>query len=342
MATLQSFVCGSKIGLPLMFLAMILVLPLTRSAPLEEAKLLRQIADQYSAPLVVSFLHSRIQKNEEMISKIESSLKDLDQSKVDVFDLAEKTLELLDEQLTALEKADYFDFNGTEKVKYFIEQFIMQNEMYPIEFGSYGAVKVPVTPDALLENLGKKTSKVMISSTNTMIQTYLTDIDEKERSFGSNRMQKLAAFLAKRELKLLSNYQYPPSYGNDGYNEANDPKFALGTVLRKVKRIVDFFYAQFNYLADSKSTNRMGEKSVNKRQEEQSEIETEVTTKFGLKSSTNMNENLVNEREEKQSFASEFEAEVVTVASPESNTIEILPPDFQAEVATIPSVRRHE
>ncbi|XP_015792624.1 uncharacterized protein LOC107369207 [Tetranychus urticae] len=255
MATLRSSGCKCKIGVPFMLMALVLVLPLTRSAPLEEAKFLRQIADQYSAPLVVSFLHSRIQKNEEMITKIKSSLKDLDQSKVDVFDLAGKTLELLDEQLTALEKADYFDFNGTEKVKYFIEQFIMQNEMYPVEFGSYGSVKVVVTPDALLEDLPLKTSDVLISSTNTMIQTYLTDIDEKERSFGSNRMQKLSAFMAKRELKLLADYSYPPNNGNYGYNNVNDPrKVAIGTVLRKVKTIVDFFYAQFNHLADPKST----------------------------------------------------------------------------------------
>ncbi|XP_015792643.1 uncharacterized protein LOC107369226 [Tetranychus urticae] len=259
MANLRSSGCKCKIGLPLMLMTFILGLPASRSAPLEEAKLLRQVADQYSAPLVVSFLHSRILKNEEMITKIKSSLKDLDQSKVDVFDLAEKTLQLLDEQLTALEKADYFDFNGTEKVKYFIEQFIMQNEMYPIEFGSYGLVKVAVTPDALLADLALKTSDVLINETNTMIQTYLTDIDEKERSFDSNQMQKLAAFLAKRELQLLAKYQYPPIY-NYGYNDLTDPcKVALDTVLRKVKAIVDFFYAQFNHLADPKSSKKTSE-----------------------------------------------------------------------------------
>uniref|UniRef100_T1L0T5 Uncharacterized protein n=2 Tax=Tetranychus urticae TaxID=32264 RepID=T1L0T5_TETUR len=247
-----------------MLIAMILGFPLSQSAPLEEAKLLRQIAEQYSSPLVVSFLHSRIQKNEEMISKIKSSLKDLDQLKVDVFDLAEKTLELLDEQLTALEKADYFVFNGTEKVKYFIEQFIMQNEMYPVEFGSYGAVKVAVTPDALLEELPEKTSFDLIIETNRLIKTYLTDIDKKEQSCDSNRMQKLAAFLARRELKLLNNYEYPQGK-HSNLNDVNGPrKVAVAKVLRKVKTIVDFFYAQFSYLSDPKSSNEVSENSTEK------------------------------------------------------------------------------
>ncbi|XP_015792641.1 uncharacterized protein LOC107369223 [Tetranychus urticae] len=271
MCTFQSLVYKSKIGLPLVLMAFISGCPSIQPAPLEEAKFLRQIANQYSAPLVVSFLHSRIQKNEEMISKIKSSLKNLDQSKVEVFGLAEKTLELLDEQLTALEKADYFDFNGTEKVQYFIEQFIMQNEMYPIEFGSYGVVKVAVTPDVLLEDLPKKRSHDLINATNSMIQTYLSDIDVKERSPDNNRMQKLAAFLARQELQLLANYSYPPDHDNYNYYDLNNPtKVALGTVLRKVKTVVDFFYAQFNHLSDPKSTTKMIEDSVNESQEKPS------------------------------------------------------------------------
>ncbi|XP_015792448.1 uncharacterized protein LOC107369044 [Tetranychus urticae] len=264
MSIFKSFVCKTTIGLVLM--AIILGFPATQSAPLEEAKLLRQIADQYSAPLVVSFLHSRILKNAEMISKIKSSLKNLDQSKVEVFGLAEKTLELLDEQLTALEKADYFDFNGTEKVKYFIEQFIMQNEMYPIEFGSSGAVEVAVTPDALLEDLRKKTSTNLINETNSMIQTYLTDIDKKQQSPDSSRMQKLSAFLARQELQQLANYSYPPVDDNYHYTDLTAPrKVALGTVLRKVKTVVGFFYAQFNNLADPKSSKKTSEVSASQK-----------------------------------------------------------------------------
>uniref|UniRef100_T1L0T8 Uncharacterized protein n=1 Tax=Tetranychus urticae TaxID=32264 RepID=T1L0T8_TETUR len=114
-------------------------LPSSRSAPFKEAKLLRPIADQYSAPLDVSFLHSTIHKNTETISKIKNGLEDL--SKLDVFGLPEIS-NLSDEQLPALEKANYFDFNKTETVKYLFEKFILQNEMYPIEFGSYGVVKV--------------------------------------------------------------------------------------------------------------------------------------------------------------------------------------------------------
>ncbi|XP_015792623.1 uncharacterized protein LOC107369206 [Tetranychus urticae] len=304
MNTLHSFGHKSTIGLLFMLMAFVLVLPLTRSAPLEEAKLLRQIADQYSAPLVASFLHSRILKNEEMISKIKSSLKDLDQSKIDVFGLAEKTLELLDEQLSALENANYFDFNGTEKVKYFIEQFIMQNEMYPVEFGSYGSVKVAFTADALLEDLTLKTSDALINSTNTMIQTYLTDIDEKERSFGSNRMQKLAAYLARRELQLLANYEYPPNYYNYANNDLREPrKVALGIVLRKVKTIVDFFYSQFNHLSDLKSTTKANENSVNESESKQIQpalrvavVQTESTTKMS-----------------KASDSSDFDVDVVTI-----------------------------
>ncbi|XP_015792646.1 uncharacterized protein LOC107369232 [Tetranychus urticae] len=262
-------------------MAIILGLPSSRSAPLEEAKFLRQIADQYSAPLVASFLHSRIQKNEEMISQIKSSLKNLDQSKVEVFGLAEKTLELLEEQLTALEKADYFDFNGTEKVKYFIEQFIMQNEIYPIEFGSYGVVKVAVTPDILLEDLPKKRSHDLINVTNSMIQTYLSDIDGKERSPDNSRMQKLATFLDKQELQLLANYSYPPADDNYHYTDLTDPrKVALGTVLRKVKTVVGFFYAQFNNLADLKSSKKTSEVSANQKPEI-----AVVTEKFQITSS---------------------------------------------------------
>ncbi|XP_025018037.1 uncharacterized protein LOC112539575 [Tetranychus urticae] len=252
-----SFFCKSTIGLPLMMMAIILGLPSSRSAPFKEAKLLRPIADQYSAPLDVSFLHSTIHKNTETISKIKNGLEDL--SKLDVFGLPEIS-NLSDEQLPALEKANYFDFNKTETVKYLFEKFILQNEMYPIEFGSYGVVKVAVTPDVLLEDLPKKRSHDLIDDTNRMIQTYLTDIDKKQRSSGSNIMQKLAAFLARQELQLLANHSYPPGQNNYNYYDVNNPtKVALGTVLRKVKTIVDFFYAQFNHFADPKSSEKVNE-----------------------------------------------------------------------------------
>ncbi|XP_053205193.1 uncharacterized protein LOC128396451 [Panonychus citri] len=230
------------------------------TAPLEEAKFLRQIVDQYSPPLIISFLHSRMDNNQQMIKKIKNSLTDLDKSKRDIFDLAEKTLQLLSNQLTALEKADYFDHDGTEKVKFFVEQFIMVDEFYPIDFGSYGMTNIELTVDGILEQLKTQTFDKLHNQTITLIENYLSDIEDKESNVNCNRLQQVSISLAKDELHSLINHLYTiktTNYNNGqpyNNNNINDPrKDEIDKSLKRLKTIVDFFYSQFNYLADKES-----------------------------------------------------------------------------------------
>uniref|UniRef100_T1L0V8 Uncharacterized protein n=1 Tax=Tetranychus urticae TaxID=32264 RepID=T1L0V8_TETUR len=125
---------------------------LAKPVPLEDGVLLRKIADNYSAPLVASFLHSRIENTVKMVEEPKKSLENLSQNQRHLFTLKAKSLEVLDKQLNALQKTDYFVMNGTERVKYLIEQFILNNEMFPIELRPEEG-KFNSTPDDLLKQI---------------------------------------------------------------------------------------------------------------------------------------------------------------------------------------------
>uniref|UniRef100_T1L0U1 Uncharacterized protein n=1 Tax=Tetranychus urticae TaxID=32264 RepID=T1L0U1_TETUR len=168
-------------------MAIILGLLLSQSDPLEEekllSKLLGQITDTYRASL---------------------------------------TLESSDEQLTALDEADYFDFHGTAKHK----------------LSSYGVVKVAVIPDVLLEDLPKKTIQNLKNEINSITQTFIPILMKKQRSPDSSRMQKLAVFLASQELQLLTSYSCSPAYNNYYHTDLTDSrKFAFVHRIKNVRSV---------------------------------------------------------------------------------------------------------
>ncbi len=70
-----------------------------------------------------------------MVEDIKNSLENLSENQRNLFILKVKSLEALDKQITSLQKTDYFTFNGTERIKYLIEQYILNNEMFPTELG---------------------------------------------------------------------------------------------------------------------------------------------------------------------------------------------------------------
>ncbi|XP_015792609.1 uncharacterized protein LOC107369191 [Tetranychus urticae] len=244
----------------------LLHLLLISSAPLDEEKLLRQIATQYSASMAVSFLHSRIESNERLVEKIVSELgKNLDQSKRDSYTLIEKSFEALDKQLMGLQHAGYFELDGTEKVEYFIEQFTMLSQLYPIKVKSSEFDKFNSTPDDLLEFFSVKGTDQVIIETQQLIDVFIKVMEEKESSSENNELQKLVATVTKSKLQFLANFKYSERkqnhFGHDTYpyfmyNNASD-YFSSGIdhrtlevekVLRQLKMVLDLFYAQFEYL----------------------------------------------------------------------------------------------
>lgn len=182
-----------------------------------------------------------------MIKKIKNSLIHLDKSKRDIFELAEKTLQLLSNQLIAAENAGYFNLDGSEKAKYFIEQFIMVSEFYPIDFGSYGMVDFGISFDSILERLYNQSYELSLNQTNNLINFYLYDIQEKETDENFNNLQHLSASLTK--IKLQSAFS--------SYNGDSDPQAEMAKLLKKVKSIIDFFYSQLNHLSGSSSNSSM-------------------------------------------------------------------------------------
>ncbi|XP_015792606.1 uncharacterized protein LOC107369189 isoform X1 [Tetranychus urticae] len=230
--------------------------PLTRSAPSEDAVLLRQITNNYSAPLVASFLHSRIQKTIQMVRDIKNSLNDLSQDQRSFFNLKVKSLEALDKQLTSLQKINYFNFDGTERIQYLIEQYIMNNEILPIE-SALKEVKFNSTLDDLLQQVNVTSNDILIKYTNDLIKVFLQDIEEREVNKKYNELQRFAAFLTKRKLEPLINLQYWPAdhLGHDGQfigtidNRGSQIEF----VLHQLKDTLDLFYTQFENLATQRT-----------------------------------------------------------------------------------------
>ncbi|XP_015792444.1 uncharacterized protein LOC107369041 [Tetranychus urticae] len=226
---------------------------LANPVTLEDGVLLRQIANSYSAPLVASFLHSRIENTAEMVEDIKNSLENLSANQRNLFILKVKSLEALDKQITSLQKTDYFNFNGTERVKYLIEQYILNNEMFPTELG-FEEAKGNSTPDDLLKQINVVSNDDLIKNTNDLINVYLQDIEEKESNEKYNELQKFAASLAKHKLNPLVNFKYTAPttqrdrYGTQtGISDIRAPQ--IESVLRQLKNIVDLFYPQFDNLA---------------------------------------------------------------------------------------------
>ncbi|XP_015792451.1 uncharacterized protein LOC107369049 [Tetranychus urticae] len=226
---------------------------LANPVTLEDGVLLRQIADSYSAPLVASFLHSRIENTAEMVEDIKNSLENLSENQRNLFILKVKSLEALNKQLTSLQKTDYFNFNGTERVKYLIEQYILNNEMFPTELG-FEETKFNSTPDDLLKQLNVMSNDNLIKDTNDLINVYLKDIEEKESNEKYNGLQRFAASLTKHKLKTLVNFKFSePEIRRDDYGErigtTDNRASQIESVLRQCKSIVDLFYHQFESIA---------------------------------------------------------------------------------------------
>ncbi|XP_015792440.1 uncharacterized protein LOC107369034 [Tetranychus urticae] len=225
---------------------------LARPDSLEDGVLLRNLADSYSAPLVASFLHLRIQNTIQIVEDIKNSLENLSASRQKLLVLKGKSLEALDKQLTSLQKTDYFNFHGTERVKYLIEQYILNNEIFPIEFGSE-ETNFKATPDNLLEQINVTSNDDLIKSTNDLISVYLEDIEEKESNEKYNELQRLTASLTKHKLKPLVNFNYTePTAKYDHYRNyimLDNRALQIQFVLRQFKNIIDLFYPQFENLA---------------------------------------------------------------------------------------------
>uniref|UniRef100_T1L0S1 Uncharacterized protein n=1 Tax=Tetranychus urticae TaxID=32264 RepID=T1L0S1_TETUR len=226
--------------------------PLTRSAPLEDGFLLRQLASGYTAPLVASFLHLRLQNAIKSVEDIKNSVENLSESHQNLLTLKLKSLEALDKQLTSLQKADYFQSDGTEQVKKLIEQYMLNNVMIPIEFGP-DKTQFKVTPDDLLKKLGMVSNDNLIRETNDLVNVYLKDIEEKESNEKYNELQRLFASLTKRQLEPLVNFQYSwptDTLDQDGhYLETRDYRGPqIESVLSQLKIFLDYFYSQFENL----------------------------------------------------------------------------------------------
>uniref|UniRef100_T1L0S4 Uncharacterized protein n=1 Tax=Tetranychus urticae TaxID=32264 RepID=T1L0S4_TETUR len=208
---------------------------LARPVLLEDGVLLRQIADSYSAPLVASFLHSRIENTAEMVEDIKNSL------------------EALDKQLTSLQKTDYFTFNGTERIKYLIEQYVLNNEMFPTELG-FEETKFQSTPDDLLKQVNLMSNDNLIKDTNDLLNVYLQNIEEKESNEKNNELQRFAASLTKNKLKALVNFKYtdPVIQKNRSGQQTgiiDNRASQIESVLHQFKNVIDLFYPQFENLA---------------------------------------------------------------------------------------------
>ncbi|XP_015792633.1 uncharacterized protein LOC107369214 [Tetranychus urticae] len=227
---------------------------LAKPVPLEDGVLLLQIADNYSAPLVASFLHSRIENTVKMVEELKKSLENLSENQRNLFILKVKSLEALDKRLNALQKTDYFAINGTERVKYSIEQYILNNEMFPIELRPEEG-KFNSTPDYLLKQINVMSNDDLIKETNNLIKAHLQDIETKESNEKYNELQKLTASLTKRKLNPLVNFKYSDPviqrnhYGDQTSITDNRPS-QIESVLRQFKNILDLFYPQFENLAN--------------------------------------------------------------------------------------------
>ena len=208
---------------------------------LTEDEFLRKVVNGYSPSLVVSFLKTRINYDREMISKIKNLNVNLDQSRRDLFDLITKFYDILSEQLIALKDSDYFDINGTNKIQYFVEQFILQNQMYPIGFGSYQVVKLSMTPDELLSLVTIESTDKLIKKTRILITSYINDIETKESNPGNNIIQKLSLNLTKIKLGSLRNFDYS--------SDESTIRLEIANNLKKLKIITDFFYSQYEQLS---------------------------------------------------------------------------------------------
>lgn len=228
--------------------------------------------------MTINFLHERINTNLETIKKIKSNQISLDKFNRDAFTLAERSLSILDQQLTAMEKADYFDYNGTEKMKQYIEQFTMSLEMFLIQLDAKWELEMVDNVDQLIDTFKSKDFVHLISETNQMIANYINDLEKKETDPDNNRLQKLSASLAKAKLKPFLNYPYILSTveshcsdsryrrrnryeceqfdNNNNANNENNNKSQVEVVLKQVKKIIDLFYSKFNYLGDPNKSKR--------------------------------------------------------------------------------------
>ncbi|XP_053211762.1 uncharacterized protein LOC128395368 [Panonychus citri] len=220
----------------------LITLTIGTSSSIKEADFLRSVVKKYSPSLVVSFLKTRINYNKEMIGKIKNLTVNLDQSRRDLFDLNEKFYSVMVNQLITLKDADYFDTDGSNKVNYFIEQFVLQDELYPIGFGSFGMVKVPMTPDELISQLNVKPAIHLINETNILIKSYINDTESKELIVGNNIIQQLSLTMTKAKLKSLLEFNYVS--GSENHQ--------IGNNLKKLKTISDFFYSQYDQLSNEK------------------------------------------------------------------------------------------
>ncbi|XP_025018029.1 uncharacterized protein LOC107369231 [Tetranychus urticae] len=222
---------------------------------LEEGKFLIQISDQYSAPLVVSFLHDRITINKQMLEKIGNSLT-LDQQKKDYFDLSVQCLEILDSHLITLQKANYFDFNGTSKAKYFIELFNVYNEMYPVELGLNGMIFNDMsisTYDSLNKFLAIKSNDQLILETQKLTHSVKKDLDAKLRNETCNRLQRLACKLAISKLESLTNhFTVKPVELYEPYIYKSEPVYNsradIAETLHKIKLMARLFHTLYSSL----------------------------------------------------------------------------------------------